>query len=135
MATIEENILHSLEKNGFPQKKVSLPFQALFKACKKAETNLSDVLKRLETQDVMNKVEGDKILFYTKKSVASSVESEESQHFDFSNKMVQDAMDKISSMAPEDLENLKKQVAELSPEEKSELLKQAKDLFKKPTNE
>lgn len=131
MATIEESILYSLKKNGFPEKKVSLPFQSLFKACKKVELNLSDVLKSLEAQEILNKVEGDRIMFFHKTS-AESVESEVRKNFDFSDERVQAAMDAISSMPPQELEKLKKQVAELSPEEKNDLLKKAADLFKKP---
>ncbi len=132
MATVEENILHSLSKNGFPEKRVSLPFQAVFKACKQADTNLSAVLNKLEQQEILNSVEGDRILFFTKETAKTAEEPKQWEGVDFSNEMVKEAMEKISKLDPEELEKMKQQVAGMSDAEKNEMMKRAKEMFNKP---
>ncbi len=128
MATVEESILNSIKKNGYPEKKVALPFQAIFKACKKNEVSLSTVLKKLEEQDILNEISDDKILFFSKEFKAKPTTNKPPE---FSEKMVAEAMKKMEDMDPEELEKVKKQVMGMSPEEKNELIKQAKELFSK----
>ena len=136
MATVQENILHSLKKNGFPQKKVALPFQAVFQACKREEIKLADVLNKLKAENVFSRVMGDKIHFQAQEFGESAATSDEKEEeFDFSNKMFKDAMDKIQEMDPEELQRIEQQMDQMSPEERAELLKRAKDLFKKPSKE
>lgn len=131
MATVEENILHSIRKNGYPEKRVSLPFQPVFKACKNDEKSLSDVLAGLEEQGIKSKVDGDRILFFDKEW---SQPEQPNPEFDFdpSSEMMQEAMKKMKEMDPNELEKLKQQVANMSPEERDEMMKQAKEFFKKP---
>lgn len=130
MATVEENILHSLKKNGYPDKRVSLPFQPVFKACKTDGKSLSDVLEKLEEQGIKSKVEGDRILFLSKEHSEPSKQEPEPE-FDLSSKIMQDAMKKMKEMDPKELEKLKQQVTNMSPEEKEQMMKQAKEFFKK----
>ncbi len=128
MASVEENILSSIKKNGYPEKKVSLPFQAIFKACKDNDVPLSTVLKKLEEQNVLNEISDDKILFFSKDFEAKPTANKPPE---FSEKMVSEAMKKMENMDPEELEKIKKQAMGMSPDEQNELLKQAKDLFSK----
>ena len=65
--SVEKSILNSIEKNGFPEKMVNLPFQAIFNTCKKNGVKLSAVLKNLEKQEVFNEIGTDKILFCREK--------------------------------------------------------------------
>ncbi len=126
MATIEDNIIYSIKKNGYPQKKVALPFQSIFKVCKSNDVLISDVLHKLEEQDIKSRIEGDKILFFSEEMAE---EPKEKPPFDMSNKMVADAMKKLQEMDPGELEKIKKQVEEMTPEERNALLKKAKDLY------
>lgn len=131
MATVEENIIHSISKNGYPEKSVSLPFQPVFKAAKNSDTTISEVLKNLEQQGIKSKIEGDKILFFNESY--KEKEQEPESKFDFSNDMLKQAMDKIKDMDPQEVEKIKKQVMDMSPEEQERLMKQAKDYFSKNT--
>ncbi len=126
MAAVEESILNSIKKNGYPEKKVSLPFQAIFKACKKNDVSLSSVLSKLEEQKVLNEISDDKILFFSEDFQAKPKENKAPE---FSEKMVSEAMKKMEDMNPEELEKIKNQVMGMSPEEQKEMLKQAKNLF------
>ncbi len=131
MATVEDNILHSLKKNGFPDKRVSLPFQAIFKACKKENITLSDILTQLEKKDILNSVEGDKIIFFTKETEKKPEEAKPWEGIDFNNEMVKEAMEKLGEMDPSELEKIKQQVNGMTDAEKNEMFKRAKEMFNK----
>ena len=66
MNKISESIIQSIRKNGFPEKKVTLPFQAIYDSCKKNDLKLSDVLKTLAEEDIQSEIGNDKILFFKK---------------------------------------------------------------------
>ena len=125
MNKISESIIQSIRKNGFPEKKVTLPFQAIFDSCKKNNLKLSDVLKSLETEDILSEIGNDKILFFQK-----SKQSQSDAGFTESN-IFKAAMDKIKGLDPKELGALKDKVMNMSEEERSALLGKAKDFFKK----
>ncbi|MCP4749319.1 MAG: hypothetical protein GY866_00355 [Proteobacteria bacterium] len=127
MATIEENIHRSISKNGFPEKKVSLPFKAIFDACKRKGTTLSAVLKNLEKQEILNRMVGDKILFY---SQAFEKEKTEETPHDIPDELYAEAMKKMKEMDPAEIEEIKKKVMDMSPEDQKDLMNKAEELFK-----
>lgn len=136
MKSVEDSILHSIKKNGYPEKRVSLPFQSVFKACKSEKVSLSDVLKHLESNKVFSRIDNDRIIFFSQESAAKSekINAEKSSGFDFSNRMVSEAMKKLEGMDPEEVERLKKQVMDMSPEQREELLKKAQSFFSKSSS-
>jgi len=126
MATIEESIINSITKNGFPEKTVSLPFQAIFKTCKNQDISLSAVLKNLEGQEIFNEKSGDRILFYDKKPAPKKSDFNPG---DMPDDLYKDAMEKMQNMDPGKLEEMKKRIMSMSPKEQQEMLKKAKDMF------
>jgi hypothetical protein len=131
MSNVEESILNSINKNGYPQKKVSLPFQPIFQACKNQDTSLSKVLKNLEAQDVLNEMKDDKIVFYDRNFISKRPGPDP---YDIPEDLLKEASERLKSMDPAEVERMKKKVMEMSPEERENMMKQAKDLFgqKKP---
>jgi hypothetical protein len=135
METVVKSILTTLEKNGFPGKKVTLPFQAIFKSCKKHDTTLSNVLNHLKTSDILNETVGDRILFYHK--TLSPLKKKETVDPDLgaasgiSEEAYAEAMEKLKQMDPQEVERMKKQVMDMSPEEQAEMLKKAQEMFQK----
>ncbi|MBT4290271.1 MAG: hypothetical protein HOD92_23340 [Deltaproteobacteria bacterium] len=125
MNKISESIIQSIRKNGFPEKKVTLPFQAIYDSCKKNDLKLSDVLKTLAEEDIQSEIGNDKILFF-KKSESAAVEPDMND-----NSIFKAAMDKIKGLDPKELASLKDKVMNMSEEERSALLGKAKDFFKK----
>jgi len=125
MNKISESIIQSIHKNGFPEKKVTLPFQAIYDSCKKSKLKLSDVLKTLEEEDIHSDIGNDKILFFRKtESATTEQDLGESSIF-------KSAMDKIKGLDPKELASLKDKVMNMSEEERSALLGKAKNFFKK----
>ena len=119
--------MNSIGKNGFPEKKVALPFQAIFNACKKNAVKLSDVLKSLEQRSVLSEIGNEKILFY-----AAGEETFENPNSDYRDgNIFKAAMEKIKGMDPKELSEIKNRVLNMSPTERADLLRKAKDIFKK----
>ncbi len=124
MNKISESIIQSIRKNGFPEKKVTLPFQAIYESCKKNNLKLADVLKTLETEEIYSEIGNDKILFFQKPE-----HSKPDKDFGDSN-LFKAAMDKIKGMDPKEVASLKDKVMNMSESERANLLKKAKDYFK-----
>lgn len=126
MNKVVESILQSIRKNGYPDKKVNLPFKAIFDACKKHEIKLSEVLKLLEEKSVYSQIGNEKILFFSEKSDAGFSSGENSD-----NPMFKAAMDQLNKMDPEEVEKMKEKVMNMSEAERAALMEQAKNYFNK----
>lgn len=159
MAKVEDSILHSIKKNGFPDKAVNLPFRPIFNACKKQGEKLADVLKTLESQEVYSEIGEEKILFYREKPQPAKQEKQTGNSannpfgFDAGDlfngipeDMINSAMEKMGNMDPEQLAkmketlsqvdpeqlaSMKEAVSKMSPEERENLMNQAKNMFNK----
>ncbi len=131
MNKVEESIINSINKNGFPEKRVTLPFQAIFNSCKKHEVKLADVLKNLEEKQILSEIGNEKILFYSFEHVLNEAEQSSDSSDGGSNSLFKTAMDKIKQMNPGQLNELRKKVANMSADERAELMKKAKDMFTK----
>lgn len=128
MAAVEESILSSIRKNGYPQKKVSLPFQPIFQACKSQGTSLSKVLTQLESQDVMNEMRDDRIIFFDRNFVQQKPDQDPNE---IPEELLKEASERLKNMDPAEVERMKQKVMEMSPEERENMLKQAKEIFGK----
>lgn len=132
MSIVEESIIKSIEKNGFPQKMVSLPFRAIFDSCKKHGLKLADVLEALNKKEVFNEIGDEKILFFRKKLVVESDgenSSEAGKNFAMPPEFLKTTVDQMKNMDPEQLRDLKEKVMKMSPQERSEMLNNAKKMF------
>ena len=127
MNRVEESILNSIRKNGFPSKRVALPFQAVFSACKKNGVKLSDVLNSLKEKKVSSEIGNERIVFYA----AGEEKTEGSNSNGRDRGFLKAAMDKMKGMDPNELNEIKKKVMNMSPEERADLMRKAKDFFKK----
>lgn len=127
MSATEKSIKNSIIKNGFPEKKVNLPFKPVFEACKKNNEKLSDVLDQLKMEGIMSQIGNEKILFYAPGAENKS----DSKTKDTQQNMYQAAMDQLKNMDPEQVEEIKKKVMSMSPEEREALMKQAQDFLGK----
>lgn len=134
METVISSIQSALEKNGFPEKKVRLPFQPIFRSCKNHGTTLSTVLNELKSSDILHEMDEDRILFYHKsqsplKKEAPKNTTPGSEH-GIPDDLYAKAMEKIKNMDPKEVERIKEQVMNMSPDEQAEMMKQAQEMFK-----
>jgi len=133
METVIDKIRATLAQNGFPEKMVRLPFQPIFKACKSHGTTLSAVLNELKLIDILSEIDADRILFFhrsqsprrTEKAEGASQRPAEG----ISEELYAEAMEKLKSMDPAELERIKARVMAMSDKERADLLNQAKRIF------
>jgi len=133
----EESIKHSINKNGFPEKIVRLPFKPVYDACKKNGTNLSDVLDNLQEQQIFGKIIGNHVEFRSREKIDFKSPSPSSSD-DFSwvkgaaanMKGFQDAAkEAMGKMSPEQMQEIRKSVESMSDDEKMNIMKMFSQRF------
>lgn len=134
----EESIKHSINKNGFPEKVVRLPFKPVYDACKKHGTNLSDVLDNLQEQQIFGKIIGNHVEFRSREKIDFKAPNPSSAKDDFSwvkgaaGNMAgfQDAAkEAMGKMTPEQMQEIRKSVESMSDEEKMNIMKMFSQRF------
>ncbi len=126
----EESIKHSIRKNGFPEKIVRLPFKPVYDACKRHGTSLSDVLDKLQDEQIFGKIVGNHVEFRSREKIDFKA-PEEKPKDEFSwikgaanLKGFQDAAkDAMGKMTPEQMAEARKMIEGMSDQEKMDLLK------------
>ena len=128
----EESIKHSIRKNGFPEKIVRLPFKPVYDACKKHGTSLTDVLDKLQDEQIFGKIIGNHLEFRSREKIdfkAANAEAPASDEFSWlkgvaNMKGFQDAAkDAMGEMTPEKMAEARKMVENMSDEEKMNMVK------------
>ena len=114
-----EKILDTLNKNGFPQKRVSLPTDRMFEAADNRGLSFNRVLEEMKTlHNIDADVGADKIIF-SQTIIKENLNPED---------LMKQAQDMMTQMDPEELRKLQETFMNMSPEEKEEILKRGKDL-------
>lgn len=126
-------IQSTLEKNGYPEKKVSLPAEKLKTAAEKQNLDLEMILSRLNMSDIYSKEKDDKILFSSEAFPEENAGNAEPFSFDAFKDMNQDELMKKASqmmqnMNPEQMASITDAYKNMSPEEQQEILKKGSDL-------
>ena len=133
--TVEQSIIQSIEKNGFPKKQVRLPFKPIFEACKKEGKSLSAVLKDLQAKEIQSEIESEKILFFSSNHPQQTESAEQNDStsnnpFGIPDWMVKEGMERMKTMDPKVVQELKDKFMGMSPEERQDFLKQAGEFLK-----
>jgi hypothetical protein len=128
----ENSIKHSIRKNGFPDKIVRLPFKPVYDACKKHGTSLTDVLDKLQEEQIFGKIIGNHLEFRSREKIdfkPPSAESPPSEEFSWlkgaaNMQGFQDAAkNAMGEMTPEKMAEAQKMIENMSDEEKMNLVK------------
>lgn len=115
-------IIETLNSNGFPDKKVSLPTEKMFEAADKRGFSFNKVIDELyKIHNIECKIGAEKIIF---SSATQSQPSAEQSPAD----MMKQAQEMMAKMDPEELRKLQEMFMNMSPEEKEEIMKKGKDL-------
>ena len=135
LSGLENSIKHCIEKNGFPEKSVRLPFKSVHESCKNHNTALKEVLANLTQHKIIGTIQGDFIEFRAsnnlkKKSHAPKQTSDSSKttipNMDDLNEMAQSC---ISKMTPDQMKELQNKVSNMSEEERENILKNFSQQF------
>ncbi|PIQ97164.1 MAG: hypothetical protein COV67_05650 [Nitrospinae bacterium CG11_big_fil_rev_8_21_14_0_20_56_8] len=137
---MEDSILQSIRRSGFPEKRVRLLFLPVYRSCKEHGLALADVLRNLEAQDVFGTLEGDHIVFRSSRHLeegrVSQPGPERARGFfglpGLGNleSLQQFAREQMAKMPPEQLEQIKKSFDNMSDEEKQNLIQLLARQFK-----
>ena len=129
LSAVENSIKHCIEKNGFPEKSVRLPFKSIHASCKNYSVPLKEVLANLIECKIFGTIQGDFIEFRAsdnlkEKPNASNQENNSSKitmpNMEDLKEMAQSYM---SKMTPEQIKELEKTVSNMSEEERGNILK------------
>ncbi|MGK0289196.1 MAG: hypothetical protein ACI86H_000627 [bacterium] len=132
---VEQSILNSIQKNGFPDKKVALPFRAIFNSCKNNGVKLADVLKNLKDEEsILSDIGEERITFFTKEHKQAAAETEKQSSLNpedlFSGDFMQKAMEGLKDIDPSQFSAVQEKMANMSDEEKANMMKMASEMMK-----
>ena len=116
-----DKVIETLDANGFPNKRVSLPTEKMFEAADNKGFSFNTVLNEMrEKNQIHSFIEGEKIIFsHEHKEEGPRVPKED---------LFKQAQDMMSQMTPEELQKMQDTIMNMSPEQKEELMKKGKDL-------
>jgi hypothetical protein len=126
----EESIKHSIRKNGFPKKIVRLPFKPVYDACKRHGSSLTDVLDKLQGEQIFGKIVGNHVEFRSREKIDfKAPEKKTTNEFSWvkgaSNMegFQNAAKDAMKKMNPEQMAEARKMIEDMSDQEKMDILK------------
>ncbi len=143
------NIIETLHKNGFPEKKVALPLEKMYETAHEKGLNFNVILDFLKQKDIDHEKTTEKIIFFQKQKeeepasenpfakafgtsfdpfqMLSKFKPEDLKNVDMST-MISQAANVFKNMNPEQLANLKKTFESMSEDDKKDLMKKARDM-------
>lgn len=121
-----EKIIQTLQTNGFPAKRVSLPTEKMYEAADNKGLSFNQVLEQMKADhQIEAEIGPDKIIF------SQTVIMEESAS-PFAGmdpqEMMRQAQEMMSQMDPAELQRLQDMFSNMSDEEKADIFKKGKDL-------
>ena len=124
METFIALVMKNLEKNSFPQKRVSFDLEMLYETAENKRLSLNNVLDEMRKRGVDHMKKGDKIIFFSA--------SQPDEDGLFSPDMFARAQEMMKNMSPEEQATTQAQAQEMlksmSPEEQAQLFEQAKKM-------
>ncbi|NIQ02231.1 MAG: hypothetical protein GWM98_19085 [Nitrospinaceae bacterium] len=136
---VVDSIKYSIEKSGFPEKTVRLPFKPVYESCKKNGTPLAEVLDHLKGEGILGSMEGDSIVFRSPQTASQEAARTRETQEDPSwwsklsglGDMQAMAKEAMAKMTPEQLAEVKKKVDSMSDEEKKNIINMMSQFIKK----
>ena len=135
MTAVEANIKYCIEKNGFPEKSVRLPFKAIYENCKNYDIALKEVLANLVQYKIIGTILGDFIEFRDsdkpkqKVTVSSKENKDPITNMPNMDNLKEMAQSYMSKMSPEQIKELGNTVSNMGEEERNKILKNFSQQF------
>ena len=135
LSAVENSIKHCIEKNGFPEKSVRLPFKSIHESCINHSTPLKEVLANLIQHKIFGTIQGDFIEFRASNNLKEKPHAPKQTNnssktpipnMDDLNEMAQSYM---SKMTPDQKKELEKTVSNMREEERENILKNFSQQF------
>ena len=135
LSAVENSIKHCIEKNGFPEKSVRLPFKSIHESCKNHSTPLKEVLANLIQYKIFGTIQGDFIEFRARDNLKEkpNTSNQENNPSKVTTPNMEDlkemAQSYMSKMTPDQIKELGKTVSNMSEEERGNILKNFSQQF------
>ena len=129
LSAVENSIKHCIEKNGFPEKSVRLPFKSIHESCKNQGISLKEVLTNLVKHKIFGTIQGDFIEFRASDNLKEkpNVSNQEHNPSKVTTPNMEDlkemAQSYMSKMTPDRIKELEETVSNMSEEERGNILK------------
>jgi hypothetical protein len=129
LSAVENSIKHCIEKNGFPEKSVRLPFKSIHESCKKHSVPLKEVLANLIEHKISGTIQGDFIEFRASDNLKEKPNASNQENNSPKTAMPnmgdlkEMAQSYMSKMTPDQIKELGKTVSNMSEEERGNILK------------
>jgi hypothetical protein len=123
------SIVATLEKNGYPGKKVSLPLEKMYEVAYGKGLNFNKALELLAQRGIGHEKTVDKIIFapvQAAKAPPAARGLDFGQLGDDPAAMLAKVEEMMKSMSPEQLAEMQRLVESMSPEEREEMLRKAR---------
>lgn len=117
-----EKIIKTLETNGFPEKRVSLPTEKMYEAADNKGLSFNQVLEVMKNEHQIEASIGSERIVFSQVKVSTQSPQMDPQE------MMKQAQEMMSKMDPAELKKLQEMFMNMSPEEKEEIMKKGKDL-------
>ena len=111
------NITSSLEKNGYPGKRVALPLERMYEVAYNKGLNFNRALTLLEERGIAHEKSAERVIFFPKMEDAKSFQD-----------MMAEAQKAVDAMSPEEREQLMKMYQNMTAEQKADIVKKAQDM-------
>ena len=135
LSAVENSIKHCIEKNGFPEKSVRLPFKSIHESCKNHSTPLKEVLANLIQYKIFGTIQGDFIEFRASDNLKEKPNASNQENNSPTTTMPnmgglkEMAQSYMSKMTPDQIKELEKTVSNMSKEERENILKNFSQQF------
>lgn len=124
---IKKTIMNNLQKNGYPEKKVSFTKAPLEAFIKKNDYDLDDILGEMEVEGIYSKQKVDKVIFSSSEFGEPAADNNAFNSFN-NDEMKKKAFEMMQNMSPEELADIKKKIDSMSDEEKAEMMNKAREM-------
>lgn len=115
-----QDVIETLEQNGYPDKKVSLPLEKMYETTDKLGLNFNTVLTKLKKQGINSLSTVDKIIFSsTKPNAFENLDHDE---------MIKKAQEFVKNLSSKQVDEIKDSYQKMSPEQREEILKRGKEM-------
>jgi hypothetical protein len=123
------NIVKTLEKNGYPGKRVALPLERMYEVAYDKGLNFNKALTLLDERGVAHEKTTEKVVFFPKPAAApfAGIDPTMFAGGDMQ-EMLAKAGELLKGMPPEQLQEIEELYRNMNDEQKEEMLKKAREM-------
>jgi hypothetical protein len=135
LAAFVERVVQQLEKNGFPERRVSFPIERMYESAATKGLSFNKVLEALGERGIAHEKTPEKVVFFPGTEAPATADASAFAGLDPSmlagmsqEQLLAAAQSAMQHMSPEQVASLRAMVEGMTPEQQAEMMEQAKKL-------